>query len=296
VELRTLRYFIAIVDAGSVSAAAEVVHVSQPSLSRQLRQLESALSVELFARGSGRLVLSSAGRQFLPIARDLVSRATQAQVAAEMIAAGRLEHIAIAAPTTTLTDVIAPFLATFGPGDPVPAVLTPGASEDQSRVFEQVDMAIMTEPASKPLTTFALAVLPIWAYVRADHPWATRDAVSLADLVDETLIIMEPQFKPHAILSAALDEAELSLGRTLTCGNAQLAQALAAADRGVAVVSDDPRFGLVPIRITTERGTLSIRLYAAWDSDHHAAATLEELAHRLRTFCGDRYGKDVMPG
>lgn len=294
-ELRTLRYFIATVDAGSVSAAAEVVHVSQPSLSRQLRQLESSLSVELFARGSGRLVLSSAGRQFLPIARDLVFRAAAAQLAAETIAAGRLEHIAIAAPTTTLTDVIAPFLATLGPDDPVPAVMTPGTWEDWSRVFEQVDLAIMTEPAGKPLRTFALAVLPIWAYVRADHPWARRRSLSLAALVEETLIVMEPQFKPHAILSAALDEAQLSLGRTLHCGNAQLAQALAAAGRGVAVVSDDPRFDLVPIRIMAERGQLSIRLYAAWDPGHHAAETLEGLAHRLRTFCGDRYGADVTP-
>lgn len=296
-ELRTLRYFIATVDAGSVSAAADVVHVSQPSLSRQLRQLESALSVELFARGSGRLVLSSAGRQFLPIARDLISRAAAAELAAETIAMGRLEHIAIAAPTTTLTDVIAPFLATLGPEDPVPTVLTPpGASQDQSRVFERVDMAIMTQPASKPLTTFALAVLPIWAYVRADHPWATRECVSLAELVEETLIVMEPQFKPHEILSAALDDEQLSLGSTLRCGNAQLAQALAASGRGIAVVSDDPRFALVPIRIMAERGQLSIRLYAAWDSGHHAAGRLEELAHRLRTFCGDRYGEDVTPG
>lgn len=157
-------------------------------------------------------------------------------------------------------------------------------------------MAIMTEPASKPLTTFALAVLPIWAYVRADHHWAARASLSLAELVDETLIVMEPQFKPHAILTAALDEEQLSLGSVLSCGNAQLALALAAAGRGVAVVSDDPRFSLVPIRIMTDRGQLSIRLYAAWDPGHHAAGTLEDIAHRLRTFCGDRYGANVTPG
>ena len=163
-------------------------------------------------------------------------------------------------------------------------------------MLEQVDLAILTEPAAKPLTTFALAVLPIWAYVRDDHPWATRDRVSLTQLVEETLIVMEPHFKPHAILTSALDEARLALGSVLTCGNAQLAQALAAAGRGVAVVSDDRRFDLVPIRIMTERGQLSIHLYAAWDSGHHASGTLEELAHRLRTFCGDRYGEDVVPG
>ena len=62
------------------------------------------------------------------------------------------------------------------------------------------------------------------------------------------------------------------------------------------MVSDDPRFGLLPLRIMAERGQVSIRLYAAWDPGHHAAGTLEELALRLRTFCGDRYGEDVVPG
>lgn len=294
-DLRTVRYFVATVDAGSVSAAAEVVHVSQPSLSRQLRQLEGQLSVDLFVRGGGRLVVSAAGRQFLPIARDLIARADEAQLAAETIAAGRLEHIAIAAPTTTLTDVIAPFLATFGPKDPVPTVMVSGTSQEELRLLETADLAIMTEVPRRPLQGFALAVLPIWAYVPAGHRWASQGRISLAQLVEETLIVMEPQFKPRMILTGALDALELSLGGVLESSNAQLAQALAAAGRGVAVVSDDARFGLVPLRIMVDPGHLSIRLYAAWDPGHHAAGTLKELARRLRTFCGDRYGVEVLP-
>lgn len=294
-ELRTLRYFVETADAGSVSAAAEVVHVSQPSLSRQLRQLEKRLSVELFIRSSGRLGLSAAGRQFLPIARDLLLQADSAQLAAEMIAAGRLERITIAAPTTTLTDVIAPFLATLGPLDPIPTVFESEQSRDQGSLFEGADLAILTEEPAKPLESLALAVLPIWAYVPASHRWASKEHVPLAELVEETVIVMAPQFKPRLLLSRALDDARLQLASTLECSNAQVAQALAAAGRGVAVVSDDPRFDLKPLRITTKREALSIRLYAAWDSGHHAAETLEELSRRLRTFCGDRYGRQVEP-
>ena len=84
-ELRTIGYFVAVADAGSVSAATQVTHVTQPSLSRQLRQLEKELGLELFARRDGRLVLTPAGRQFLPAARELV-RALHAGEAA----AGRL--------------------------------------------------------------------------------------------------------------------------------------------------------------------------------------------------------------
>ena len=294
-ELRTLRYFVATVDSGSVSAASDVVHVSQPSLSRQLRQLEQGLGVDLFVRSSGRLSLSAAGRQFLPIARDLIARADSAELAAETIAAGRLEHIAIAAPTTTLTDVIAPFLATLGAEDPIPTVIESEPSQDQTRLLDGADLAIMTEAPKRPLKRLALAVLPIWAYVRPDHRFAAKAHVSLADLGEETVILMTPQFKPRTILSRALEDADLSLVNTLECSNAQVAQALAAAGRGVAVVSDDPRFDLRPIPIMTRRGALSIRLYAAWDPSHHAVATLEELSERLRGFCRDRYGVDVEP-
>ena len=68
-ELRHLRYLVAVADAGSVSAAAELVHVTQPNLSRQLRQLEDELGVPLFDRGAGRLTLSRTGRELLPAVR-----------------------------------------------------------------------------------------------------------------------------------------------------------------------------------------------------------------------------------
>ena len=121
-QLRTLGYFLAVSDAGSVTAAARAVHVTQPSLSRQLRQLEHDLGVDLFDRRDGRLSLSAAGRAFLPVARDLVAQAAAAREAAASIAAGRMQHLTIAAPGTTLTDVVAPSLATLRPDDPLPAV------------------------------------------------------------------------------------------------------------------------------------------------------------------------------
>ena len=74
-ELRTLRYFVEIAEAGTVSAAADIVHVTQPGLSRQLRQLERELGMQLFDRVGGRLLLSPAGRDLLPRARDVLTRA-----------------------------------------------------------------------------------------------------------------------------------------------------------------------------------------------------------------------------
>jgi DNA-binding transcriptional LysR family regulator len=294
-ELRTLGYFVAVAEAGSVSAAAEIVHVTQPAISRQLRQLEQELGVDLFARTSGRLRLSAAGREFLPHARDVLRRADDARAAARSWAAGRLERLTIAAPTTTLTDVIAPFLATLGEDDPMPTIFESDPREAYASLRHGADLAIVTEPPHRALGSTALASLPVWACVRTDHPWSGRQVVSLDELATETLLALTPSFKPRQILDVALGRAGVSPERLVDCSSPQVAQALAAAGRGIAIVSDDPRFDLVPVQIAGRDGPLRIELFAAWEHDHHAAATLAELGGRLRTFCIERYGVEVAP-
>ncbi|QGG40078.1 LysR family transcriptional regulator [Aeromicrobium yanjiei] len=294
-ELRTLGYFVAVAEAGSVSAAAGVVHVTQPALSRQLRQLETELGVDLFSRSASRLQLSAAGREFLPHARDVLRRADAARTAARSYAAGRLESLTIAAPTTTLTDVIAPFLATLHADDPMPTVLESDPHEAYAALRHGADLAIVTEAPRPPLASAAIAVLPVWAFVPADHPWAAHDAVRLRALAEETLLVLTPEFRPRQILDLALDRAAVSAGSMVECSNPQVAQALAAAGRGVAVVTDDPRFGLHGLEVQGRDGPLRIELFAAWEPEHHAADTLESLAVRLRDFCVERYGADVAP-
>ena len=74
-ELRTFRYFVAVADAGSVNAAAHTLHLTQPSLARQLRRLERRLGLPLLQLQSGRTVLTPTGHRFLPYARGLLATA-----------------------------------------------------------------------------------------------------------------------------------------------------------------------------------------------------------------------------
>lgn len=294
-ELRTLRYFVATADAGSVNAAAPLVHVTQPAISRQLAQLQRELGITLFVKRGSRLVLTAAGQQFLPIARDLLVRADKAGQAAASFAAGILQNVSIAAPATTLNDVIAPFLATWGSDDPVPTVVESDSSDATSALLAGADLAIVAGNPGDSHSWAAIADLPIWAYVRSDHPWSGRKSVPVDELAEETVITMTPQFKPRQILDGVLAQGGLSIPSLMETGNAQVAQALAAAGRGVAVVSDDPRFGLVPLLLEGDRGPVRIHLFAAWDPGHHAQEKLGELAGRLRDFCEERYGPGVRP-
>lgn len=295
IELRHVRYFLAVVDAGSVTAASHLAHVTQPSLSRQLRLFERDLGITLFTRTGGRLVLSAAGRQFVPVARDLARRADAAAEAAATLAVGRLQHVSIAAPGTTLTDVLAPFLATLRPDDPLPAVSEEPPQEIYTALQSGADLAISTEPPPAGVASQQLAVMPVWAYVRPEHDWAGRRSVTVAELVTETLLLLTGDYSPRRVLDHWVEQAGLGYSSMLEFGTPQVAQAVAAAGRGIAIVSDDPRFGLKPLDIIGTRGALHIRLYAAWDREHHAAAAIEGLAKRLSAYCVARYGPQVAP-
>lgn len=295
-ELRTLRYFVTVSDAGSVTAAAGSLHVAQPSLSRQLRGLEHELGVELFDRDAGRLRLNAAGRQFLPVAREVLDRADAAREVAAGIATGRLKHIRIVAPGTTIADVVAPFLATLLPDDPLPAVRAEVPRSIYDALPGIADLVIGTEPPPARLTRTAVADLPVWAYVRGDHAWADRGTVDPAELVTERLLVLTDDFHPRRALDRAAAQARIGYTDVLEFDTPVVAQALAAAGRGVAVVSDDPRFDLHGLRIRrARRRPVHISLYAAWDPSHHAAATIAALARRLSTFCITRYGPDARP-
>ena len=86
-ELRHLRYFVAVAEEGSVTVAAEKrLHVAQPSLSRQLRDLEFEVGAQLLVRTSRGVQLTDAGRVFLDHARLALAQAAEAVAAARRMA------------------------------------------------------------------------------------------------------------------------------------------------------------------------------------------------------------------
>lgn len=288
-ELRLLRYFVATAEAGTVSAAAAALHLTQPSLSRQIRQFERSLGVTLFDRNGGRLELSTVGRALVPLARDVLERVDGLRVAAMVAASGRLERLTIGAPTVTLTDVVSPFIATLEPADPMADVIGADGLSSAETLRLGADLAIGTVRAPDPFQSLALAVLPVWAYVHPDHPWAARESVPLGELLSETLIVLPVTFTARQSLEAAVTAAGATYSSAIEAANGTVAQALAAAGRGIAVASDDPRFGLVPLAVDVGGRHLSIRLVAVWDSRHAAAPTVESFAARLGAFVRDRY-------
>ena len=299
-QLRHVEYFVATVDAGSVSGAARALHVTQPALSRQLRQLEDDLGVALFDRAAGRLALSRSGTALLPRARELLAAAHALESAARVHRRGGVERLTIAAPTVTLTDVVSPFVATMSPDEPVVDVRSADGARAADVLRAGADLAITAQRPAPPYASRLLAVLPVWAFVRRDHAWAGRARVPLRELVDEALVVPPHGYGAREALEAALTVAGLSARELVEAGNGTIAQALAASGRGVAVVSDDPRYDLHPVAVgLTDRdgegAELSLRLVAAWDAGSVASSTVAALATRLAAWTVSRYGS-ATPG
>lgn len=294
VDHRLFQYFAAVAQEGTVSAAAETLHITQPALSRQIKQLETKLGFQLFRRKGNRLVLTSEGRQFLTVARELLQVHTHAEHIAETLAAGSLRSISIGAPPTTLIDIVAPFVATFTKADPVPHASELNVGPELAQRASGYDLIVVPQRPSGGLEALPLASLPVWAYVPPNHRWRHNESVELSSLCTEDLILVPPRLKSRQVLDAAMHLADVAPLGTVEVTQGRLAQALAAAGRGVAVLSDDAYFDLHPLKIIDHRGhTLRFHLYAAWRRDHHASTTLREIAARVRDFCHLRYGPSV---
>jgi len=288
-ELRVLRYFLAVVDHGSITAASQHVHVAQPSLSRQLRALEQHLGVELFVRNGRALRLGPAGRRFLPIARDLVARADTATATMTALAQGLNVSLGVAANATTIADVIAPFVASRRASMATPRFVAAGADAAYEALGRaEVDIAISTVPPPAGVASVEIAEFPIWAQVAPTDPWAELDEVSLDLLLRRPLILLDGTFGTRRAFDAHVERAGGAFELVAEVSMPEIAQALAAAGDGVAVVTDDPAYGLRALRIAGRDGPLRITLRASWHPTSYAVDAIRDFARALKAFCDAR--------
>src|ERR1700733_15340968 len=107
-ELRHLRYFVAVAEAGSFTKAAQALHIQQPPLGQQIRDLETELGVALFDRYPRKIVLNSTGEVFLADAREILVRAAQAVDNVRRYDQGESGHLAVGFTSSASLHVLAP--------------------------------------------------------------------------------------------------------------------------------------------------------------------------------------------
>lgn len=194
-ELRVLRYFLAVVDEKNISRAAQQLHVSQPTVSRQIKELEEELGITLFERGSRTIELTNSGEYFAAQARQILSLTdkTLANIHENQDISGSV-WIGSAEAKNFLTIAQAVReLQTIYPRIQV-NVTSANADDVRTKVKNGVyDFGVIMEPADK--SDFDFMHLPgesRWGLlVPNTSPLAQRDHLELSDLLGQQLIISQ---------------------------------------------------------------------------------------------------------
>lgn len=240
VTLRQLRTFAEVARRQSFTAAAKALHLTQPAVSMQMRQLEDAAGLPLVERLGRRIHLTDAGRELLPYAggiADLLREAEDAMNALQGIGGGELS-IAV----TSTAKYFAPrLLAEFRRRHPeVRLRLAVSNRESVVRALTDntVDLAVMGRPP-RGLDTEAAAFAkhPISVIAAPDHPLAGRRRLPLEALAGETFIIRERGSGTRAAMEHVFAERAFRARETLEMSSNETIKQAVMAGMGVAFLS-----------------------------------------------------------
>ena len=191
-ELRHLRYFIAVAEAGSVTVAAEKrLHTAQPSLSRQLRDVEREVGAPLFTRGARGVELTDAGRAFLVHARVAVGEAAEAVQAARRAARPTRAVFSVGFLTGQEVDWLPHVTRILRAELPkIEFKVTSMFSPDVAEALQngEIDLGFMRVERQPDVTFVVIAKEPIVVVLPSDHPLAEEREIDPKALEGETLV------------------------------------------------------------------------------------------------------------
>jgi DNA-binding transcriptional LysR family regulator len=197
VELRHIRYFIAVAEYLNFSKAAQQLHIAQPPLSRQIRQLEEDLGVELFVRSKRRVELTKAGRAFLDEARKLVVQAGHATEAARYAQKGESGVVRIGL-ASGLGGVVSK--AVFEHRKRWPSIETEcrdifSSFQNDSIRKGEIDVGFLRPPVDMlNLDCELLFEESFVVILPKDHRFANRRSLKVKEIADEPLIVFDRNF------------------------------------------------------------------------------------------------------
>ncbi len=296
-ELRQLRYFIAVAECLSFSRAAEELHITVPPLSRQIRQLEDEFDIQLFVRNRRRVILTDAGRLFLREAKTLDQQMRQFTDSIRLAKHGEAGTVRIGI-GLHLGERLSRAVMEHSERYPLVEIQTTGiySSLQSSALTEgKVDVGFLRPPVdrihlhSEPLFEEHLIVL-----VSRANPLAKRKSVRVRDLAGETLLLHD------RAASASLHDKILDLfaragvtpeivqlsGGPLPSDDVQ--RLLLAAHRGIFVVADEApvraELGCAATAVPLDEPDARVEVHMAWRKGENSGAVLAFLESVRRSF------------
>jgi DNA-binding transcriptional LysR family regulator len=237
-ELYQLGYFIEIARQRSFTRAAERLHMAQPALSQQMKNLESELGTALFIRGRKEIQLTAAGKAFLPRAEALLTQAEAAKAIVSDVAQLRGGKLVIAAIPSVSACLLPEVIRSFSrQHEQVELQLIEDSSERVSENVESglADIGLLQLPASKSaFETRTIISEPFVLLVAKSHSLVKQKEVALKQLATESFIFYKGRARDTAL--EACRKAGFEPRIACESGELETVRALVAAGLGLAVV------------------------------------------------------------
>lgn len=244
--LTQLRYLIAIADSGlNITLAAQRVHATQPGLSKQLKQLEDTLGLQLFTRRGRSLdAITPAGEEVIARARRILAEAENIRAYAENQRGETSGSLTLVTTYTQARYMLPPVIAELKQRYPQVSIHLEPAGD--SEVFERLmrgetDLAIVSTSGEEPVGGLAI---PIYRWRRRvivpiEH-WLANETAgpSLDALAREPLISYESSLKPNSSLRRAFSDLGLEPELAMTARDADLIKAYVRAGTGIGIVAE----------------------------------------------------------
>ena len=286
-ELRHLRYFVAVAEEKNFTRAAKRLFIAQPPLSRQIQQLEEELGVELIEKGSRPLRLTEAGIFFHAHAQELLAKAAELKTMTQRV--GKIDRtLSMGFVASTLYGLLPDIVRHFREQYPtVEVTFHEMTTMQQLKALKEgiIDVGFGRVKSEDPnIRRIVLREERLIVALPAGHPLALSDTpLSLVDLLMETLIIYpkapRPSFADQVL--GVFSERSIMPHKIMEVRELQIAIGLVAAGEGVAVVPDSVQ-GMkrnnVAYRALTDRHAVSPVMFSVRKMD-----TSEELRNMLNT-------------
>jgi DNA-binding transcriptional LysR family regulator len=199
-ELRHLRYFLVVAEELHFGRAATRLHVTQPPLSQQIRQLEDELGILLFQRTKRRVQLTEAGRAFREAAQQILAQAEQAVRTAQRVHRGEIGPLTVGFVGSAITGIFSELLLAFRTRFPeVELTLQELTTAQQVHALRErrIDVGVLRPPIGEE--TFALETLcrePFVVVLPNAHPLAAQRRIPLCALAHETVVLVPTYVGP----------------------------------------------------------------------------------------------------
>lgn len=227
-DTHQLRVFLAAAETLNFSQAAKRLHMSQPSVTQHIRNLETHFGMPLFVRAGRKMSLTEAGVTLLPMARDLVLAAVRADEMMDTLKQEIHGHLWIACTTTPGKYILPTLMADFLKRYPkVEASISVSNRNDAMGLLNEGKAQIMVSSVffyHPDLEFHKFISEPLVLIVPKNHPWTRRESIKLDELRKANLIMRESSAGSYATLRDGLSQKGLDIGdlhKILTLGSSE---------------------------------------------------------------------------